>query len=136
MDRKDMIFSSLGSEMKFRYTILERHPQLLDVELDFNRVFYLFFKENGRFTLYFYISFVNFLINSHVDFEICKSVLRYAARSSLFNRNAIYMMKSDSYVGFFRKDDEIFGFTASEQELKYLMKEYGILKEYGCYGFL
>ncbi|MCL2114152.1 MAG: hypothetical protein FWH31_09470 [Streptococcaceae bacterium] len=115
---------------KFYFTLMSKHPLLKAENIDFNTAFKIFYSRGGRYNIYFYVEFLQYLDEINVSVDIILEVMKYAAITTLFNRNTIYLEIENSIIGFTRLEDKIQKFKMENLES---FKRYSeSLKEFRC----
>ncbi len=117
---------------KFLYTLQQKIP-----EVDFSiysavDMHSLFFKNDGLFTIYFYVELIQYLDNKGVKYDVLEYIMRFASITQLFNQNALIYFEDDKVYTFVRKDKKVFKIISNN--IDEVLGEYKIIKGFVCNG--
>lgn len=118
---------------KFIYTLQQKIPEVdfsLYSEMD---MYSLFFINDGLFTIYFYIDLVRYLDKQGVNYDILEHIIRFAAITQLFNRNALIYSEDNTVYTFVRNGEKVFKIIS--KNIDEVLAEYKIVKGFVCNGW-
>jgi hypothetical protein len=102
---------------KFKFTLESKIPVIKTENIDYLKVFELFFIHQGKYSIYFYIDFLQYLDKINADINTKIEVMKHAAITSLYNRNTIYLENENKIIAFTRLDNKIQKYEIESLEL-------------------
>ncbi|MCT1183830.1 hypothetical protein EFL99_11440 [Lactococcus lactis] len=115
---------------KFYFTFLSKIPSLEVAICDYAEAFKIFYLHGGRYNISFYVEFINFLYGCGNTQSIVEEVMRYAAKTILFNHNTLYLQLENDIVGYTRVEGKIL--KIKSQSIEEFIYKFNSVKEYRC----